>query len=94
MTTEIARENKLYRVALLAEPQAAVLTLCRALGIGETAMAADHMVDYRTWARLDTTGRMFAISTWLSAECAAIAEFNATAFFTVADPLHTVGTRD
>lgn len=96
MTKEISRTNKLYSAALLAEPGAAVQSITRALGIGELAdaLAADHMVDCRTWSSLDTTGRMFALATWLRAECAAIADLNARSFVTVEDPLHTVGTRD
>jgi len=96
MTNEIARANKLYSAALQAEPDAALRMLTRALGIGEDALAADHMVDSRAWAKLDTTGRMFALATWLRAECAAIAAFNENPanYVTVVDPLDTVGTRD
>ena len=93
-----ARTSALYSAALRAYPDEALRSLTRALGIGEDtdAFASDHFPDYPAWARMDTSARLFAIASWLRAECAATANHitDPANFVTVEDPLHTVGTRD
>lgn len=87
--------NALRSAAHRAYADESLRHLTRALGIGEDtdALAADAFPTESAWSRMDTPARLFAISKWLAAECAALADDSAV-MVRRADPLETVGTRD
>lgn len=88
-----ALSSKLYGYALSATPDHAADLIRHALGLPETDLAAAMLPDLQTWMRNRPRQNLMAIASWLTAECAAIADESET-FTTCPDPLHVVGTRD
>ena len=91
-----ARTNLLDTAALLATVEDARDMITRALGLATeeiSGAAGVYLPEHREWMVASTAARAVAIGDWLRGEAFAIVERSGR-LTTVADPLHTVGTRD